>query len=100
MSGRDLKALKARLERKASEPRAPDELGSLKEVIRMLYNDAISCEDAGDFTRGVQTSLQALIASWGEKPMSPEEYMEQQQQVEETAKDEREFERLRQKLGR
>jgi hypothetical protein len=112
--GRDLSSLKRRLARKAETgqsvsmmtltgPRvraALEELDALKDLIRSLYNDSISCEDARDFTIGVQEQLEALIRSWGENPMSPEEYMEAQRVAEERRRDEAEFERLRKKLGR
>ena len=97
----DLAALKARLEKKANgAPQPPDELDKLKQFIRDMYQDAISCEDARDFTLGAQESLETLIRSWGEDPMSPQEYMEAQEAAIEKAKDEREFERLREKLGK
>jgi len=109
MNHRDLTALKKRLEKKATgvAPVFAEELqelvnenDSLKQFIRDLYQDAISCDDARDFTIGVQESLATLIRSWGENPLNPEEYMEAQREAEEKAKDEAEFERLRRKLGK
>lgn len=79
---------------------AASELDTLKDLIRSLYNDSISCDDAGDFTLGVQAQLEALIRSWGEAPLTPEEYEERQRAAEERARDEAEFERLRRKLGK
>ena len=72
----------------------------LQQFIRDLYQSSISTEDAGEFTLGTQEVLQALIESWGETVMSAQEYMEAQEAACEKAKDAREFERLRQKLGK
>jgi len=72
----------------------------LRGVIRGLYQDAIETEDARDFTSGVQEQLEKELISWGEKPMSAQEYMEAQEEAAERAKDEADFERLRRKLGR
>jgi hypothetical protein len=79
---------------------ALEELDALKQFIRDTYQESISCEDARDFTLGIQEGFQAKIESWGETPMTAEEYMEAQQVAAERAADEREFDRLRKKLGR
>lgn len=116
---RDLKTLKERLEKKTEKSDASargllvggavlesqlqetqSELEALKDFLRDLYNDSISCDDAREFTLSVQNRLQALIASWGEKPMSPQEYMEKQRREEEEARDRQELERLAKKLGK
>lgn len=99
----DLKSMGSKRERPEGTPPALSsrkELEALKAFIRELYQDAISTDDARDFTIGVQDSLRALITSWGEKVLTPEEYMEQQRVAQERADDEREFERLAKKLGK
>ena len=102
---KDLSTLKQRLSAKSRRPPSPkeraatakDEIAALKDIIRMLYNDAISTEDARDFTLGVQDQLGVLIRSWGEELMTPEEYMAAQEAAQERARDLAEIERLKRK---
>lgn len=127
MSNGDLKALKERLAKKAqgNGEAPPDgtlssdllrwwstdtERGNratliveclrLRGILTGLYESSISAEDAGDFTRCVQEDLQAELQSWGENPMTAQEYMDAQEGAQARARDEREFERLRQRLGK
>ena len=105
---RDLGALKKRLEAKVpGQPGGPTELEvaqaqveSLKEYIRATYQSAIESEDARDFILGTIEGFKAKIESWGEKPMTAQEYMDAQEAAHEKAKDEADFERLKRKLGR
>lgn len=76
------------------------EVESLKNWIRELYFDALSCEDARDFTLGTQEAAHQLISLWGESPMTAEEYMEKEREAEERARDEAELARLAAKLGK
>lgn len=108
---RDLTALKARLARKAGGSpsmmeltservrNALDELDALRQFIRDTYQESISCEDARDFTLGIQESFHAKIESWGEKPMTAEEYMEAQRVADERARDLAQIELLKKKHG-
>jgi len=104
-----LRAIKARLQAKAdgAPPAGPAplevalaEIDSLKEFIRETYQESISTEDARDFTMDIQEQFGAKIRSWGEKLMTPQEYMEAQEAAQQRADDEREFARLRAKLGK
>jgi len=107
---KDLLALKRRVAAKQTVPmrtltgemvrEALDELDALKQFIRDTYQGSISTEDGGEFTLGVQEDFQAKIKSWGETPMTPEEYMDAQREAQERAANEKEFERLKKVLGK
>jgi hypothetical protein len=129
MSGRDLKALKARLARKAgglpveidqvegilstqqlhdwlsdtecaNRPALLLECLRLRNVLKGTQESAVACEDARDFTVSIMEDLGAEVESWGDHALTSEEFMAAQEAAFEKAKDERDFERLRQKLGR
>lgn len=72
----------------------------LRGLLKDLQEESISCDDARDFTLGVQDQLTNEVQKWGDDTMSAAEYMEAQKEAEERARDEAEFERLRKKLGR
>jgi hypothetical protein len=127
--GRDLKALKARLERKAGQvPPEIDQVSGilsteqltkwlsdteranrpallleclrLRNLIKETQESAVSCDDARDFTVGVMEDLGKEVESWGEHALTSEEFMAAQREADERFQDEQEFERLRMKLGR
>jgi len=103
MPRQDHEDLKSSESLKRQEPRRPplaEVVLDLKQFIRETYQDVISCEDARDFTLGIQERFEAKIRSWGETPQTSEEYLEAQRAAGERAKDEADFERLRKKLGR
>jgi len=68
-----------------------------KDLIRNLYMEAIETEDARDFTIGAQEQLKKEIESWGEKPMSAEEFMAHQERQAEKVKDMATIKRLQDK---
>lgn len=72
----------------------------LRGILKGLQEESISCDDARDFTLGVQDQLTDEVRTWGDDAMSAEAYMQAQKEAEERAKDEAEFERLRKKLGK
>ena len=65
----------------------------------IAYQDSLESEDAREFIMGVQEHFKEEIESWGETPMSAQEYMAAQEAEQERAAKMKEFLRLKKELG-